>query len=80
VDIKLTKDMVAAGKFLQIPVLDHAVMISEQNNFHSLMKGYCSSSHFGSVFGTERWVTIPVRGRLNFSGHSMALDRYRGVL
>lgn len=28
-DIKLTKDMVAAGKFLHIPVLDHIVMTSE---------------------------------------------------
>jgi DNA repair protein RadC len=28
-DIKLTKDMVAAGKFLHIPVLDHIIMTSE---------------------------------------------------
>ena len=28
-DIKLTKDMVAAGKFLHIPVLDHVIMTSE---------------------------------------------------
>jgi DNA repair protein RadC len=28
-DIKLTKDMVAAGKFLHIPVLDHVIITSE---------------------------------------------------
>lgn len=28
-DIKLTKDMVAAGKFLHIPVLDHVMMTNE---------------------------------------------------
>jgi DNA repair protein RadC len=28
-DINLTKDMVAAGKFLHIPVLDHIIMTSE---------------------------------------------------
>ena len=28
-DVKLTKDMVAAGKFLHIPVLDHIIITSE---------------------------------------------------